>query len=245
MKNIFRILPYTVLIIASALSVSAQTKTTMVIDTPTAFTIARGTYQVSMLAYDEGGAELKTFIGLHDNLYLGLSVDVQHAIGRDKPEPNVPGVIARLKFTDGWPTFPISIACGYDSFYMGSEGRTEDYSNDLNRMIYGPYLAITSPIYLFDSEQYISYGIRVPTQPNYVPDDTSYFLSLDIPLGLSFRLRGEMERVFWNFHRPDEWLYNAGIMYSYLDQLGIEFDIMFQDDHSPNRIIKVVYHGEF
>ena len=120
MKNIFRILPYTVLIIASALSVSAQTKTTMVIDTPTAFTIARGTYQVSMLAYDEGGAELKTFIGLHDNLYLGLSVDVQHAIGRDKPEPNVPGVIARLKFTDGWPTFPISIACGYDSFYMGS-----------------------------------------------------------------------------------------------------------------------------
>ena len=61
----------------------SQVKNSVVIDTPTAFTIGRGSYQVSLLGYDNGGVELKTIIGLHDNLYLGISVDVENAIGKD------------------------------------------------------------------------------------------------------------------------------------------------------------------
>ncbi len=128
------------------------------IDTPTAFTLPRGSYQFSILAYDEGGVEFKTIIGLHDNIFLGVSFDMEHAIGKDKPDPNVPGVIARVKLTDGWQRFPISLAFGYDSFYLGSVGKVEDSGNNeeydvdkdnnLNRMIYGPYFVITKPVYL-------------------------------------------------------------------------------------------------
>lgn len=222
-----------------------QAKSTMGIDTPTAYTIQRGLYQVQFLGYDNGGMELKTLIGLHDSLFLGLSLDMQNAIGKDKPDPNIPGVIARLKITDGWPTFPIAVAIGYDSFYIGSIGKTSNKYNKLNRMIYGPYLAITSPIYLFDSEQYISYGVRLPTQPDYVPGDTSYFLCFDVPLNQSFRIKAESERVYYNFKRHEDWLTNFGIRYTYLNQLGVEFDVMLQKNEKPNRVIRIIFNDEF
>ena len=229
----------------SYMSVFSQARNTSGIDTPTAFTLERGRYQVSFLGYDSGGVELKTFIGLHDSLFLGLSFDVQNAIGREQPEPNIPGVVARIKLTDGWPTFPISIAVGYDSFYIGSVGKTENEYNKLNRMIYGPYFVFTNPIYLFDDEQYISYGIRLPTQPDYVPQDTSFFLCIDVPMGESFRFKLEGERVYWNFKRSEDWLFNFGIRYTYLEQLGVEFDLMFQRKEKPNRVIRIIYNDEF
>ncbi len=236
-----------VFIVSFSLPLYAQyyVRNTTVIDTPSAYTIARGTYQMSFLGYDNGGVELKSFIGLHDNFYMGVSVDMQNAIGKDEIEPNVPGVIAKLKFTDGWEMFPISFAIGYDSFYIGQEGKTYNANNELNRMIYGPYAVITKPIYLFNDEQHFHFGIRVPTQPDYVPEDTSYFVSLDIPLGEYFVFKAESERIYYNFGRTTEWLYNVGMRYSYMYQLGIEFDVLMQKDEPANRIIRIEYSNEF
>jgi hypothetical protein len=222
-----------------------QGKQTVIIDTPTAFTIARGTYKVSFLEYDNGGMEFKTFLGLHDILYLGVSLDVQSAIGRDDPQFNVPGVIGKIKFNDGWEVFPIALAAGYDSFYVGYDGVEENPENEMNRVIYGPYFVMTGSIYLFDSEQYLSAGIRLPAQPYYKPENTSYFSSLDIPLGEFFRFQFEIERVYWNFKRNEEWLYNAGIKYNYFDHVGFEIAVIMQDNQKPNRIIRIEYHGEF
>ncbi len=238
----FLILAFFVLFSINAFS---QGKQTTVIDTPTAFTIARGTYKVSLLQYDNGGMEFKTFLGLHDIIYLGASVDVQNAIGKDDAKFNVPGVIGRVKFTDGWDVFPIAIAAGYDSFYIGNEGFEENRDNELNRLIYGPYLVFTGSIYLFDSMQYLSMGIRTPTQPHYKPDKTSYFSSLDIPMGDFFRLQVETERVYWNFQDKEDWLLNLGLKYNYFDKIGFTFAVILQDDEKPNRIFRIEYHGEF
>ncbi len=246
LKCVFTAVVLITLIQADLLS---QVKQTVIIDTPTAFTISRGTYKLSLLEYDNGGMEFKTFLGLHDIMFLGVSFDVQNAIGKDRPHYNVPGVIARLKFTDGWETFPIAIAAGYDSFYTGGEGREEDMTqseeDDLNRVIYGPYFVFTGSIYLFDSEQYLSTGVRTPTQPEYKPDDTSYFASLDVPLGEFFRLQFEIERVFWNFRDRRDWLYNAGLKYNYLDMIGFEIAVIMEREEKPNRVIRIEYHNEF
>lgn len=232
-----------------AAEIYPQGKQTSVIDTPTAFTIAKGTYKISLLEYDNGGMEFKTFLGLHDIVYLGVSLDVQSAIGRDDPNFNVPGVIAKLKFTDGHEAFPIAIAAGYDSFYTGYEGsiddETADEKDDLNHVIYGPYFVFTGSIYLFDAEQYLSVGIRTPTQPDYEPDNTSYFTSLDIPVGEFFRFEFEVERVYWNFRDADDWLFNPGIKFNWFDQVSFTIGVMFEDDEKPNRIIRFEYHGEF
>jgi hypothetical protein len=220
-------------------------RNTTVIDTPTAFTLERGMYQFSFLGYDNGGVELMAFIGLHDNLYLGASFDMQAAVGKDEPEPHAPGVIAKIKFTDGWERFPISVAIGYDSFYIGQEGRTYNSENVMNRMIYGPFFVVTKPVYVLDEEQHIHFGIRVPVQPYYVPEDTSYFLSLDIPFGDTFMLKAEGERIYYDLSRPREWMLNLGIRYTYLYSLSVEFAFLIQKKERANRVLRIEYNGEF
>ncbi len=247
MRLIFssNIIVFLVLFIIIPCNSYSQGKQTVVIDTPTAFTIAKGTYKVSFLEYDNGGMELKTFLGLHDIFYLGVSLDVQSAIGRDDPQFNVPGVIGKIKFNDGWEVFPIALAAGYDSFYVGYDGVEYNPENEMNRVIYGPYFVLTGSIYLLDSEQYLSAGIRLPAQPYYKPENTSYFSSLDIPLGEFFRFQFEIERVYWNFRNNEDWLYNVGLKYNYFDHVGFQIAVIMQDDQRPNRIIRIEYHGEF
>ena len=244
MRLIFKFNIIVLLIILPSI-LFAQVKQTLVMNTPTAFTIAKGTYKISFLEYDNGGMELKTYLGLHDILFLGVSVDVQSAIGRDKPEFNVPGVIAKIKFTNGTKKFPIAIAAGYDSFFVGYDGVRENEENELDRVIYGPYLVFTGSIYLFDSVQFISLGIRTPTQPYYTPDKTSYFTSLDIPLGGFFRFEAGVERLYWNFKKHEEWLYSVGLKFIYHENIAIEFAAIMQEHMKPNRVLRVEYHGQF
>ncbi|HOH37786.1 MAG TPA: hypothetical protein PLV17_09265, partial [Spirochaetota bacterium] len=42
------------------------------INTPTAFTLPRAGFDVSMLAYDRGGMEFKTIVGVHDAIFIGV-----------------------------------------------------------------------------------------------------------------------------------------------------------------------------
>ena len=223
----------------------SYSRSNSVIDTPTAYTLERGMYQVSFLAYDNGGVELKAVMGLHDNFYLGASFDVQNALGKEEPEAHAPGVITKIKFTDGWERFPVSIAIGYDSFYIGQEGKTYNSTNKLNRMIYGPYFVVTKPVYLLDEEQHLHFGVRVPLQPYYVPEDASYFVSFDIPLGNSVIFKAEGDRIYCDFSRPKEWMLNLGLKYSYLNHLGVEFDLLMQKKSRSNRVLRIEYIDEF
>lgn len=243
-KNICIIFIFTV-VFNTALYAQYYGRTNTVIDTPTAYTLDKGMYQFSFLGYDNGGVELKAFIGLHKNIYLGASFDIQSAIGKDDPEPHAPGVIAKVKFTDGWERFPISLAVGYDSFYIGQEGRTYNNDNELNRMIYGPFFVVTKPIYLLDEEQHVHFGVRVPVQPYYVPEDTSYFASFDIPIGESVMFKAEGERVYYDMSRPREWMLNVGLRYTYLYRISVEFAILMQKNDRGNRILKIEYNDEF
>jgi hypothetical protein len=220
-------------------------RTNYVIDTPTAYTLEKGMYQFSFLAYDRGGLELKAFMALHDNFYLGASFDIQSALGKEDAEPHAPGVIAKIKFTDGLDRFPISIAIGYDSFYIGQEGKTYNNDNKYNRMIYGPYFVVTKPIYLLDVEQHLHFGVRLPLQPYYVPEDSSYFVSFDIPLGNSVIFKAEGERIYCDFSRPKEWMLNLGLKYSYLNHIGVEFDLLMQKKSRSNRVLRIEYNDEF
>lgn len=242
MKRIACILLF---VICSSYSLFAQSKSINVVDTPTAFTVGRGTYLISTLFYDRGGLELKSVIGLHDNIDLGVSFDVQDLIGTETPQPNIPGVIARFQFTDHIGSFPLAIALGYDTLYLGRSGKCKDAPEKYNRVIFGPYVAATHTIYLFDNEQFISYGFRMPVQPVFEPEDTSYFLSFDVPLHYTFRIKNELERVYYDFRDPENWLVNIAARYTYMDQLSIEVGCLVRMDGTVNRVVRLEYHGEF
>lgn len=242
------------IITTNQLTAQQFSRYTAEINTPTAYTIGHGTYQFGLFAYDGGGLDFRTFVGLTDQFYLGVSFDVENAIGREKIRPNVPGVIAKFKLTDGVESFPISVSFGFDAFYMGSTHsvvKTDDDGDEYrtrepyNRMIYGPYFVVTKPIYLFDDEQHFSFGFRVPVQPDYQPKDSSYFVSLDIPLGQYFVIKGETERIYYDLSRSQDWLYNAGFRYNIFTKVGLELDVLMQRGKTPNRIIKVEYTDAF
>lgn len=253
-----------------------QSTATNVIDMPTAYTLDRGSYSMDVFLYDQGGLELKGYVGVHDNIYFGISFDIRHLLGGENPIPQIPGAVAKIKLVDGFKYVP-AIAIGYDSFYEGKSGyidnarsfhnklmngpyfalinpyvyfyrknvRKDLYYNDYNKMICGPYLAFTVPIYLFNSEQFIVWGVRMPVQPEFKPNETSYYFGLDIPLGRYFRIKSELERVFWDFRRPEEWTVNLGGRVVFFDQLGIEFALQIEAGERLNRVLKIEYHGDF
>jgi len=253
-----------------------QATATTVIDIPTAYTIDRGSYAMNVFLYDQGGLEMKGYVGVHDNIYFGISFDIRHALGGENPIPQIPGAVAKIKLVDGFTYVP-AIAIGYDSFYEGKSGHLDNarsfynklmngpyfafvnpyvyfyrknvkkdlYYNDYNKMLCGPYIAFTIPIYLFKSEQFIVWGVRMPVQPRFKPKESSYYFGLDIPLGRYFRIKAELERVYWDFRRPEEWSVNVGARVVFFDQLGIEFALLIEAGERLNRVLKIEYHGDF
>ena len=223
----------------------AQAKNIKNVDTPTAFTLGRGVYSISGMGYDRGGLELSSVVGLFDVFYFGVSLDFQNIIGKEKPRLNVPGVVAKIQLTDSIGSWPIYMAIGYDSFYMGGYGIRNNSKNIVDRVIFGPYFVVTQPIYLFSGEQYVSYGFRLPTQPIYVPDESSYFVALTYPFTQNFHFKSEVSRVFWNFRHPDQWLYNWGLRYIFAGKLAFEFDFLWQPREAVSRVIRVEYRDRF
>ena len=213
-----------------------------VVDTHTAITLPRATYNLSFWGYENGGILSKTVMGLSDGIYLGASFDVQRAIGQEKPQFNIPGVIAKLRFTEGWESFPLFIALGYDAYYTG-----RNIDNELtleNRIIYGPHFTITKPIFLLEGEQHFHIGCRTPVQPVQNPQDTEMYIGFDFPIGY-FVPMIEVERIFFNSKRSKEVLVNAGFRFNILEGLAIELNMMMGLKRKPSRMLVFEFMGYF
>jgi len=215
-----------------------------VVDTPTAYTLMKGEFNVSIWGYNNGGLLTRATVGLHDNIYLGASFDIENLIGEDEAKFNIPGVIARVKLTDGWESFPLLIALGYDAFYSVGAQETNPGENVNSRLIFGPYFVITKPMYFWEQEQHFSLGVRLPVQPVYAPEDTSLFISIDVPIG-QFVPMFEIEKIFFNGNRFSETLFNVGFRFYLYENFAIEMNFMLNVDQPANRILTFDYIGNF
>jgi len=214
------------------------------VNTPTAVTLKRGEYGISASAYDGGGLLNRNVISLHDNVNLGVAFDVENAIGEIPAKFNIPGVLGKVKFTDGFGDFPILLAVGYDAFYAGTRGKVMT-DNPYNRMILGPYFTVTKPIYLFGEEQHIHGGIRMPIQPVYTPDDTEMYVGIDFPIG-QFVPIFEIQRVFFDSSRLKETMFNIGLRFHFFEHLAFELDFMMGiNGQRTNRMIVFEYLDRF
>ena len=206
-------------------------------------TLKRGEFDVAVSAYDGGGLLNRNILGVHDNVYLGVAFDAENAIGENNAKFNIPGVLGKVKITDGWQDFPILLAVGYDAFYAGRRGKAQN-ENPYNRMILGPYFTVTKPIYLFGQEQHLHTGIRTPIQPTYTPEDTELYFGIDFPIG-QFVPIFEIQRVFFDSNRLKETLFNVGLRFDFFDHLAFEVDFMMGIGQKTNRMIVFEYLDRF
>ena len=187
------------------------------VDTPTLITIPKGSYSLTVGGYNNGGISAKTIVGLTDYFYLGAAFDVMNLIGSDKIKFNIPGILAKIRFTEGWNQFPLFVGIGYDSFYS--------FSSRTQEIVYGPYFALTKPLFLFGSEQHIHFGIRMQVQPYYNPKSFSAFISIDIPIG-RFVPMIELSNLYFN-NRIKEAFINLGLKISLFESLAMELDLFY------------------
>ncbi|MDH5717475.1 MAG: hypothetical protein OEZ22_07525 [Spirochaetia bacterium] len=213
-----------------------------VVDTHTAITLPRATYNISFWGYENGGILNKTVLGLNEFIYVGASFNVEGAIGTGDAKFNIPGVIAKIKFTDGWADYPLLIAAGYDSFYTGRNSNGT-YDNN-NKIVYGPHISITKPVFAMEQEQHIHAGIRTPIQPASVPKDTELYIGIDFPIGY-FVPMIEIERIYFDAKRTKEILFNFGLRFNIFEGLAVEFDLMTGMKRKSSRMLVFEFMGYF
>ena len=216
------------------------------IDSITAVTLPRASYDIGITAYDSGSIQKKAILGLHDNIYLGASFAIENLIGSETVAVNIPGVIAKFKLTDGWERFPVLMAVGYDSFYLGDEGKINTNTNvkPFNRVIYGPYIALSRPVFMFGMEQHLHLGVRMPVQPDYIPEDTAMYISFDFPMGV-FIPMVEVSRIYFSGDRLDEALINFGFKLAILENFSIELNFLTRKNQNMSRILVLEYVDYF
>jgi hypothetical protein len=210
-------------------------ETINLIDIPTAWTILRGYYDVNVIIYGGGGLSAKISIGLTDRLMLGISEDIGGAIGSQKADWNIPGVLAKLNLI--YPSDDsLGIAIGYDSFLNGEYGKC--YNNKITEdIVYGIYLAFTKPVSLFRGSQFWHFGVRFPLLPFEARKNgknISLYTGLNIIINREIMIMGEVENIYLNGNRNKEILYNCGIKYNFSEALSVRLNFQYTSSREIN-----------
>lgn len=231
---------------------STQAELIKLIDVPTALTILRGYYDIEVMAYGGGGIQSKIVIGLTDRIMLGISEDIGGAIGNQKSDWNIPGVIAKVNLVYPGPD-SLGVAIGYDSLLSGEYGKC--YNNQMtDDIVYGVYIAFSKPVMLFQGEQYWHFGIRFPLLPYEARKNgknISLYTGLNIIINPELMLIGEIENIYINGNRGDEILYNAGLKYNFTESLSIILNFQYTSSSEinptdrPSRSIFLEYQNIF
>lgn len=240
---LFKFFCFSLAVSGGAVNIYGATPQLDTVDTPTAATMYRGGYDLSVWGYENGGIFSRSLIGLHDNIFIGVSFDIQHVIGNETPVFNIPGVAARVKFTDGFGNFPLLIAAGYDAFYPDA---TLNLASDSihSRLVYGPYIVFTKPVFMAGSEQHIHWGYRLPIQPYYSLEDSSIFLAFDFPIGV-FIPMFEVEKIFFSTSRFNEIQCNFGFRFNLYETFAIELGFIMGIKTPSSRILTFNFSGSF
>lgn len=213
------------------------------VNTQTAVTLKRGEFDTAITGYNGGGILNRNILGVHDNIYLGVVFDVENAIGQNDARLNIPGVVAKVKFTDGWADFPLLLAAGYDAFYPGARAAAQVANPNYNTIM-GPYFSLTKPIYLLGEEQHFHAGIRMPLQPVYTPEDTEMYFALDFPIGYFVPII-EVQHLFFDSTRLKEVLFNVGLRFQFFEHLAFELDMVMGIGQKTNRMVVFEYLDRF
>jgi len=243
---------YIFMIFIFLLNTSISSEIITLIDVPTAYTLLRGYYNIDFLNYGNGGILTRIAIGLTDRITLGIIEDIDNAIGKEKPDWNIPGVMAKINilYPDSNKT---GVAIGYDVLLMGEYGKV--YNNEItDDLVYGAYIAFTKPVSLFSGQQFWHFGIRFPILPPAAREkgkNISLYTGLSININSELLLIGEIENIYLTGNRGAQTIYNTGIKYWFSEYLNVGLNFQYTSaksinpDEKVSRSLKLEYQNIF
>jgi hypothetical protein len=85
-----------------------------IVDTPTTEVLENDTLSISLRIYQNGGVLTKFLFSITHRINIGLSIDCDNVIGRERIDIHQPQMQIKIRFFDGNMYFP-SLLFGYDS----------------------------------------------------------------------------------------------------------------------------------
>lgn len=198
---------------------------TMLVDCPTAGTIKRGTFNVVMQAYPEGGILGETNIGMSNRLMLGVSYGSARIISEDKPEwdPSIEFSV-KLNLVDEGLVFPAA-SVGFCSQGFGM------YHDDKDRYDFKSkgFYAVGSKNYAFQGREFgLHGGINYSMEDGDGDKNASFFLGSDIRINrdvglvLEYDFATNDNKDTTSFGEGQGYL-NLSLQWLYAENLAMEF----------------------
>jgi len=222
----------------------------MLIDTPTAGTLTRGSYDVTLRLYPQGGVIASVGIGLSSRLLLGLSYGGENVIGEGKVNWNPdPGVQLRYRLIDENIALP-AIVLGFDSQGYGA------YIDSTKRYTVKSrgFFAVASKNYVFLGDLSLHGGINYSLEKSDGDSDPNLFVGIIKSLNPDLALVAEYDFALNdnedNALGSGKGYLNTGLRWTFAQQLYIEISLknILQNKHNipySNREIKINYYEHF
>lgn len=232
----------------SIAQVPAYPQPPILINTPTAGALDRGSYSTELRMMPEGGVLAGVSIGLTNRFMLGVSYGGTHIIGQDSIEWNPqPGVQVKYRLIEETYKLP-AVAIGFNS-----QGYHR-YIKSLERYALksSGFYAVASKNYQFLGNLGLHFGINYSLENKDGDDDPNLFAGIDKDINEEISLMVEYDTALNDNKKGDTAIsrrrgyLNAALRWTFAQKFHIEFDMNNllknnqQVDHI-SREIKIVY----
>jgi len=217
-----------------------------IVECPTAGLLPRGSFDLDLRIFPEGGILSGIEVGLMDRLLLGFSFGGEHIIGDETVDwyPKAE-LAAKYRLFEEGQMYP-AVAIGFDSQGFGG------YIDSLKRYEIkskGVYIAL-SKNYAFLGGMGIHAGINYSLEKEDGDDDPSGYVGLDKSLNTEISLLVEYDFAINdnadNSLGSGDGYLNAGVRWTFAHKLDLEFDVKNliengKQNPRPSRELRLVY----
>ena len=227
----------------------------VLVDMPTAGTLPRGTYNIGLRIYDQGGALGYTDIGLSSRFQLGISFGGVDIISSNDPSwnPRI-GFNVKMRLIDELEVFP-AMAIGYTDQGYGAYNDKYDRYTFKSR---GFYAVVTRSFYFYKWTSSWHFGLNYSLEDDGDHDDdlTPYLgfdVTFDYNLGLFFEYdaalnddRGEYPEIAGRgrgyLNMSVKWLFARNLE---LEVICKDLLVNRRDSETFSRGIRILYIDNF
>jgi len=252
-----RIILFFLFIITPGLQGQWAPQQRLLIDLPTAGTLDRGSYEIRLRMFDNGGLIGSVGVGISDRFMFGLSYGGENIIGAGDINWNPdPGIQARFRVIDEDFSLP-AVTIGFDSQGFGpflkqqkvdSSGKTQKIERFTNKS--RGFFAVATKNYALFHNLGFHGGVNVSLEDEDNDQDLNFFIGADLSFNREFKVLAEYDFA-WNDNENDkefgsgDGYLNLGGQWTFSDRLVLQFHLKNVFENGPGKITREFKVGYF